>query len=267
MPLEITMLNGEPLIFMHVPKTAGTTLTTFLDQQFDREQICPHEVIHQAHLYTREQFQGYKLIRGHLNYDHIEGLLSPGRLITVLREPIARTISQYRFFRREGEGLRKQYPGATATVDAAMSQSLEQFLRNPTPEVRHHIDNMQTRQSAGYGFAFNPAAGDEAILSRAMENLRRFDLVGLTEALPQTLELLCWLYAWYAPPQVEQLNQAPPQEDFKVTGAEYELLHELNRLDLRLYAAWRERFWEQYNRHRCKPASSATSRASTSVTA
>jgi hypothetical protein len=41
------------------------------------------------------------VVHGHFSIDHFKETIPEGRLVTVLREPLARTISHYRFFKRE----------------------------------------------------------------------------------------------------------------------------------------------------------------------
>ena len=97
---------SSPLLFLHIPKTAGTTLNSILDANFDSGSVLD--------IYTEEQHQAvrdltynrlaeYDLIRGHIfvqDYDEILDGPVPMRVFTFLRDPIERVISEYFFLKR-----------------------------------------------------------------------------------------------------------------------------------------------------------------------
>ncbi|MCY7281976.1 MAG: hypothetical protein LH679_00760, partial [Cyanobacteria bacterium CAN_BIN43] len=43
-PTEHRLTPDEQLCFIHIPKTAGTTLTSLLNSKFHQSKICPAEV-------------------------------------------------------------------------------------------------------------------------------------------------------------------------------------------------------------------------------
>jgi hypothetical protein len=87
------------LVFMHIPKTAGTSLHTRLTAMFPRPLVCP-ERFDRLHAYSLAELTRYRLFSGHFAYPVTR--LIPGRrrvAITLLREPVARIVSAYRFLR------------------------------------------------------------------------------------------------------------------------------------------------------------------------
>jgi hypothetical protein len=43
-PIEYRLKDDDILYFLHIPKTAGTTLTTIIDNNFDLDSIFPEQV-------------------------------------------------------------------------------------------------------------------------------------------------------------------------------------------------------------------------------
>ena len=93
----------ETLFFLHLPRTAGTTLNAILHDNFPPEAVLS--------VYTREDYQRcrmldaaelehIRLIEGHLQPESFEppSLYGrPLRMFTLLREPLDRLVSEYVF--------------------------------------------------------------------------------------------------------------------------------------------------------------------------
>ena len=95
----------KPYFFLHIPRTAGTTLNAILSQHF-----LPQETItvydskdYSAHrFHTREDLQHIKFITGHLLLQSLEPpsiYNTPVHVLTLLREPMGRLFSEYTFLR------------------------------------------------------------------------------------------------------------------------------------------------------------------------
>jgi hypothetical protein len=100
---------GRRLIFLHIPKTAGTAITSFLRQQFADDEVMPQlqANFHRSHpiwplVARRSQLLGVGM---HLDHDRVAALARglshepPPFLLTVLREPRARLLSRYKEWR------------------------------------------------------------------------------------------------------------------------------------------------------------------------
>lgn len=84
--------------FLHIPKTAGCTMAyRLLPKFFDADRICPHTSFAALQAAPAEERDRYRLFHGHF-HAHLEHFV-PGklRLITLLRHPFERAISQYRY--------------------------------------------------------------------------------------------------------------------------------------------------------------------------
>jgi hypothetical protein len=84
--------------FFHIPKTAGSTLAfRLLPKFFQAGEICPHMTFDALLAVPPEVRARYRLFHGHFNNqleNYVGGEL---RVLTVLRHPFERAISQYRY--------------------------------------------------------------------------------------------------------------------------------------------------------------------------
>src|SRR3989442_9425283 len=92
------------IIFLHVPKTAGTTLARILERQYGARAILR---LYQSS-YGQElaaipatQLELLRVVMGNFSFEPHQFLAGPSRYITILREPIDRVISHYYFVRRD----------------------------------------------------------------------------------------------------------------------------------------------------------------------
>ncbi len=87
MKLETT--NERGLIFLHIPKTAGTTLRTIIDRQYPRHVIC------YFHLYPKDRSEFFamsdqrrrelRVLQGHIEFGFHRYISVPVDYITLLR--------------------------------------------------------------------------------------------------------------------------------------------------------------------------------------
>src|SRR4051812_37794559 len=92
--------DGEPTeapcFFMHVPKTAGSTLIQALEQQFDEDEIAhwlyPFRLIDAS----PDFFERHRYFHGHVEYAVMRALLRVRPIaLTMLRHPIEQYLSQF----------------------------------------------------------------------------------------------------------------------------------------------------------------------------
>ncbi len=98
-------VEPDRLCFVHVEKTAGTSITSFLDDCFDINAICPAQLHEDLVLFaTTRDLKNYALLRGHfyhgwLNFNGIN--TANTKFITFVRHPLFRQISSYKHWMDE----------------------------------------------------------------------------------------------------------------------------------------------------------------------
>lgn len=207
--------TSRRFFFIHVMKTAGTTLARHLQRQFPPIELYPSrgydwELVTDLEPYIsvprltsvpEERREQIRIYTGHFPY-MAAALVAPDlRTLTLLREPVDRTVSVLKHFKRREERFR--------------TSTLEEIYDDPQIS-RRYIQDYQTKI-----FSFTPAdnvhtvqqpmAVDDSRLARARENLARVEFVGLTESFGEFVEELRSSLGWW-PDGVdagERTNKSP----------------------------------------------------------
>src|ERR1041384_3479261 len=217
-------MDREALIFLHIPKTAGTTLNRIIESQYSPFAIYtidPYRIRATAerlkHL-PEARRRRLRVVRGHFFYVIHECLPQGATYITMLREPVARVLSAYYFvLRRPLNPLHRKLKRERLGV--------EDCLR-----LFPHRRNLQCRFIAGVE---DTSIGDERLLEMAKENLTKaFSVVGISERFDESLILISKAFGWEVPfYQNQKVAKSRPMVEPKLV----DLIREHNRLDDELY--------------------------------
>lgn len=231
--------TAETLIFLHMPKSAGTTLNRLIEWEYPLFQMYSVDPVFfrwsRAHLWrlSRRRLKRFRVFKGHMPFGLHEILPQPATYITVMRGAVERVISAYYFmssymlhpnywkFRRE-------------------RWTLEDFVR------RSPRENVQTKMVAGADY---DAPCTAEILRKAKENLRSFSVVGLTERFEESLALMKLRFGWklesYSSFNVTRTR--PKKRD--LPQSTLDLIAERNRFDIELYEYAAKIFEEAINQN------------------
>lgn len=238
---KIQFPEDDILLFVHIPKTGGLSFIHVLDQQFKKEEIFPLHSAPSPELfepYTQKRLEQYKLVRGHFRfgpYDQrvYKHLSQNPIMITMLRDPVQRTISAYRYILRTPE---RPLHSELVSKDC----SLMDFVCDPT--YAGWVENRQARVIfGGYpGFPFHKNSSekisDEAILHICLDRIQQFALVGLTERFRDSVDLLTDMFGWETVTEIPRMNVTP--ESDKVNRIEADVISaikERTQIDQQLY--------------------------------
>ncbi|HVQ24508.1 MAG TPA: hypothetical protein VMV01_05000, partial [Planctomycetota bacterium] len=240
----------DRLYFLHIPKTAGTTLKPLLDARFDEAEICPAELWRDLIRLPWDDVPKYRFFRGHFGGAGLATLLpEPPVTITFLRRTIPFVLSTYRFIRREPN---------TRFHALAASMSFADFVADPRP--RRNLSNVQVR-NLSFTLAQDPRPElakveqktpwdvatrleqlaawlpPEEKLGRATERLRAMPCFGLTDRFDESMALLAYTFGWPHAGPVQKLMVAPPGSARpEVPDEIVEQIRAFNTLDGRLLA-------------------------------
>lgn len=179
---------SDPFFFLHLPRTAGTTLNDVLRANFRPQEVLS---LYRDSDFTRYaslepgQLDGVRLIQGHAllaSYDPPRLYDRPVRVFTFLRHPVARLVSEYAFL--------KTWPRTTLyrfLNDNAVS--FREYVTGMRRELKFRGKNPMTRLLSGRDFDLD--AFPRAALDAAKRNLERgFGFFGLMERFDESLLLL-----------------------------------------------------------------------------
>jgi hypothetical protein len=184
-------MHDTTAIFVHIPKTAGTTLARIIARQYPpraRMLVERHdEGVREFQALPEARRAEIRLLRGHIPYGLHADCPRPATYFTLLREPIDRLVSYYYFVQREPQHYLHDYantPGMT----------LKRYVED---RVSLQMANMQTRLISGVWTDPGYGECDRGTLATAKRNLERhFSVVGLTERFDETLLLLKRTLGW-----------------------------------------------------------------------
>ena len=219
----ICEMDRPAIIFLHIPKTAGTTLNRIIEWQYNPLAIFtidPYGIRATAQRLgelSEERRRGLRMVRGHCYYGLHKLLPQGATYITMLRDPVKRFLSSYYFIQR-----RPLHPLHRKVKDEQLG--VEAFLR-----LTAHRQNLQCGMIAGV----KADKCAESTLELAKENLMRsFSVVGICERFEESLMLTALTFDWEIPfYENRKVTKSRP----KIDPASVELIKEHNRLDLELY--------------------------------
>ena len=102
LPPHDASIDNHPIIFVHIPKTGGTSLHYHLSTCFTQDEICEfrHNDILMAPVH---KIIGKRFYSGHFDSRLMGIMPSKAKLVTVLRNPKDRLVSVYRYMRATKE--------------------------------------------------------------------------------------------------------------------------------------------------------------------
>jgi len=249
-------LGPESLLyFVHIPKTAGSSLYQYLDTVFLPHQVFPAD----RAIWHREILEGlppeainqFSCIRGHLYQMQLQRFWQACRRkvvpFTVLREPESQLLSEYDMvLRDENVPIHK--------IAAARQPSFLEFLREPS-FFGHVIDNPSIanatpgdRQAAHLLLQFESdpfAIPRDEWFDRVVEKLEEYALVGILESFERTLQMLSFIFGWTCPHRAPHRNKMRGVKPI-LSAEEKAAVAALNAVDIKLYEWASARFEQQY---------------------
>jgi hypothetical protein len=237
------MLRGrfgdyDTLVFLHIPKTAGTTLRKIIERQYQHKGILE---VYNKQLLDRLELEGLDIVRGvplddtRLLVGHIafgwHRYLGLGRAayVTMLRDPVDRVVSLYYYVREDPR------------------MPLHDAVRSGRVSIEDYLGKgMDPEASNGQTYWLSGGLTTEDALGWAKHNIDRFiPVVGIQERFDESLILLkkafLWRWVYYSKRNVvlsrPRLGDLPDRV--------IRLISERNQLDLELYDYARKRFESQ----------------------
>ncbi len=239
--------TGPRVTFLHLEKTAGMAVTEVLTSQFhplqidaDLRRTFPPHVLTPLPPFLLDRVRRCALVWGHYDVPSINRLGNDRFTFTLLREPRARILSLYYYWRGQAS-LDLGWKGMNQPVLAAQRLTLAEFLNTEDPMITDYIDNFYVRRLTGQYASGNDtdplAEAPDKWKAAALQALERFDYVGLTEDTQGAMAKLAALLGFPAPQRVPRVNVTQGDRE-PAHGPEVEAtLERLTWMDRDIYAA------------------------------
>jgi hypothetical protein len=232
------------VLFLHIPKTGGTTLRDLLHRQYAGladDQIYTVRTLKESPRFlqlSEEARRSLRLVLGHFSFGLHRALQGPSTYVTFLRDPLRRVVSSYYFAKWDVGNEHHQLIHQTGIgpVDFLCSSEFS------------WLENSQVKLIAGVEDMTKPC--NEQVYQKAIANLEQyFCCVGLLERFDESLlclkDALGLGYPFYriqnvTPKQVQDrpLSEMDREEIRKILQYDYRLYrHVEQRLNEKLAAA------------------------------
>ena len=230
--------KDQLVIFVHIPKTAGTSLRVIIERNFDKRGIFtidgrnPQKSIELFNGLDPEEKTSFSLVQGHLKFGALKTIPHKHiKYITFVRDPVERVLSYYSYIL--SDAFRRPQ------AEKAEGMSFKDYLLSRDD---WQINNHQTRMIAGnvgpeYG------ACNEEVLERAKNNIiNHFHFVGIADRFDQSILSMSKSLGWKMP-FYKSLNRTKKRITQDTIDEEViNLIMNENKFDLELYNFVNSRF-------------------------
>jgi hypothetical protein len=248
-------INNVPTLFLHIQKTAGSTLVNIVKESYGVDNVTSHgdyglppkemSQINSATGVMTQELREKSFISGHFGFDFAQELIGERFSFTFLREPKSRIISLYYF-------CRTRDPNEYGLYKVANNLSFDNFLSEGlnSPDVKAFIWNNQTWQLAmGFGNKFKKSVNDYSaseLFEMAIKNLDLFSYVGFTETFKNDRDFVLKSMNIPVPETNLFVNSGGNRLDIsELNSKTLDSLTSLTELDSKLY----EYAWNKYKRN------------------
>jgi hypothetical protein len=243
---EIAQVSAGELphiIFMHIPKTAGTSFNAYASQFFPAGKSITHieEISGNRSDFTRR----HNYIAGHLPLGKLAELYPPEHFIyyTIIRDPFEQLHSHLNWLKGIGvnqtSGFYKKHPRVIQKLAAKLNvkkkdikDMLHSFVENLDGFELDFFDNIQTR----YFLDYRPEKLTAEDVRSARKNCSVFKRIGVTESYRQFMRNFCRENGFIYIDQAKPLNKAKLKPLYDTDSPEIkEILFPLVEADTALY--------------------------------
>ncbi|XP_012256097.2 heparan-sulfate 6-O-sulfotransferase 2 [Athalia rosae] len=282
---QFDMNAHDVMVFLHIQKTGGTSFGKHLVRDLDLQKPCScqrkrkrclcYRPNRNEHWLFSRYSTGWKCglhadwteltscVDSELNKMEGEGVSRRYFYITIIRDPIARYLSEFRHVQRGAtwRGARHWCGGIQANIPQCFSGAnwqgvtLEEFMQCP-----HNLaSNRQTRMLADlsvvgcYNSTLNNSERDRLMLASAKHNLQSMPFFMLTEFQKVGQYSFEETFGMRFAVAFEQHNVTLSSATMAtLTKEQIESVEQLNRLDLELYRYAKEVVFERFTRLRIR---------------
>lgn len=239
---EKLAMHERALVFIHIPKAAGTTMHEVIARQFPQDAVFTldgakvRQSINEFKNLPEEERRRIRCLMGHMPFGLHQYLPRPATYVTLVRHPVDRVISHYHYVLRNAEHYLHHEV-------ASRNMSLREYVSSG---ISPELTNGQTRLISGVP-EVDTVTGDQAVsadvLETAKANLQdHFAAVGLTDSFDESLVLFKRLLGWGNICYVRRnvTRDRPSKEE--IPGETIRVIEKFNEFDLQLYGFAKERF-------------------------
>ena len=244
--------DASPVFLLRAHKTAGQSFNLSLRRAFRESEICRNSFSWQYAGAEPGDFERYAYFQGHIGLPTADRIAPGARLVTMLRDPVARLTSSYFYWRSQSKRVKNWRAPDVAKRLSAMT--LLDYVTSEDPEIRRSAWNVQARLLAGADYGTTPEQrtmlfGCEwdlpELIERALKGMERFSVIGTVDRFNESLALTYDRLGLPGEPEVVFDNRTPSKYvDQEVTEEILVHAHRLTEADRVVFEAARQRLAE-----------------------
>lgn len=237
-------LHNQRPVFLHIPKTAGSSIKRALREQFPWQwavSVTGDGDMPDVWAMPAWRFDRCAYYAGHFGMETVDRVRGEKYVFTFVRDPAERTLSLYHYLRRLPEDTPLQ------AARAAQHLSLLDFLRCDEMPVRHAIEDRQTRQlteteRALEARTLTAVASPKDRAALAIQRLESFAFVGLADRYDEGLCRLSHGLGLRLPSYTENVSEGR-RTISELSAAERDAIERVVPAD-RIVYDWAMKRWE-----------------------
>lgn len=253
------------IYFLHIPKTAGTSFSFYLDSFYEPDETMPYKLY--RHLLKDDKvidnIKNYKLYRGHFGYSFIDDIFSEDLIkISFFRDPVERTISQYNHYLIDS--VNSDF--VDKDIKDLEIKNLDNLLENDdwvsslsNVQTKHIISNIRidyilnnNKKNEKYVFGQDPffrsIKYDDILIEEAVSRIDNLDYILLNEFYEESILLM----SYYMDLPIKDytikkmvLPKTVSKKDLSVNTLK--ILKNINNTDISIYDYVRKIFWKRFD--------------------
>ena len=226
------LMSLKASLFMHIPKTAGTSIIDLARMYYGRGNVISHGD------YIDKQPQeliGAAFISGHFGYEYASKLMKERFSFTFLRDPVDRILSSYYF-------CLTRDPDEFPEYKLAQENSLDRYLELVNESKQSGVWNCQTRLLA-HSWKSVPEFSENELVDLAVRHLDDFSHVGFTETFDEDMEVVVGKLGFVGAKHIKKSNVTKVRGMYgELPSYTKKLLDRASELDRHVYEhAWARR--------------------------
>lgn len=226
--------KNSAVLFLHIPKTAGSTFHMILHKRYPKKSVCnvfgarySDKEIKEFIVLPDSKKKDIALLKGHQPFGLHNYMPKECTYISILRDPVERVISQYYYIKKNAfnpfhEQVEKGGMSLVDFVESGMSIG---------------INNGQCRFFYGDVDKHSYGQCDDEMYSKVISNLKEhFIWLGLTERFDESVLILSKLLGWETPPYYIRENVSKIRKPARSIDTDtIETIKKYNNLDIKLH--------------------------------
>jgi hypothetical protein len=223
-----------PIIFIHIPKTAGTAFSYYLKSNCGAPDRIVEAFYGDYSIY--EGVENASLILGHTIYREMAARFPQASFVTWLRHPLKRVVSQYKSWHNPNnlhEHWKSNSRRGFEHIYFTQNASFEEFALSEDICLLNNIVNVQTGVLSSLGKPHHRSR----VLESAKENLeRRFRFFGIVEEFDASIQLFRSEFDWKAEfKDLEISANRSKRQEIRPSDRAIARIMQRNDLDMELY--------------------------------